>query len=118
MTSGTKIQIVENRNLRFNFANGYTLSVSIGAGSYSENHSADFKRNGGSYDPTQTMEVAIMDSDGDFAVLPYDVAGWIPVSRLPMLITHASQGDWDNFLVFIDQKDEHGRSGNTAVEYC
>ncbi len=118
MTSGTKIQIVENRNLRFDFANGYTLSVSIGAGSYSENHNADFKRNGGSYDPTQTMEVAIMDSDGDFAVLPYDVAGWIPVSRLPMLITHASQGDWDNFLVFIDQKDEHGRSGNTAVEYC
>ena len=118
MTSGTKLQIMQNRNLRFEFANGYTLSVSIGAGSYSENHSKDYIRDGRDYDPTQTMEVAIMDSDGEFAILPYDVAGWIPVSRLPMLITHASQGDWDNFMVFIDQEDEHGRSGNTKVEYC
>ena len=103
MTTGTEIQIVENRNIRFILPNGITMSVSIGAGSYSDNNAAKFLDRGEDYDPTQCMEIAFYRTEGgEFVVVsdfeqgqyPDDVVGYVPVDRLPMILANAMMSNW------------------------
>jgi len=76
------------------FKNEYTLSVGIGRNHYCDNHNiGDF----GDEEqlPTSTMEVAIIDPSGNFSIIPDDVAGWVPVERLPDLIEAVEKQEWN-----------------------
>ena len=76
--------------------NGYTLSIGLGTGHYCDNH-ALMSTSGmdSSFKPTATMEVAIMDSDHEFVVLPHDVAAYVPCGNLGSLIEAVESTDWD-----------------------
>jgi len=44
--------------------------------------------------PTTTMEVAIFNERNAFVVLPYDVAGYVPVARLGAILAAVEDRDW------------------------
>ena len=102
MTTGTKLQIIQNRNLRFILPSGITMSIGIGAGSYSDNNNAKFiDSTSEDYAPTQCMEIAFLQNDefvvvGDFeqGQYPDDVVGYVPVDRLPMILANAMMSNW------------------------
>jgi hypothetical protein len=86
-------------HIRFTCSNGYQVSIGIGSGHYCDN----LKWNG-EHGPTKTMEVAIMCPDNHFVVLPYDVAGHVPVSNLGSIISCVENSDW-GYLCFLCGED-------------
>ena len=56
--------------------------------------------------PTSTMEVAIMNQEGSFVVLPYDVAGHVPVGNLGSLIEAVESHDWERILLLCGETGE------------
>jgi len=92
------------RGFAFKTRNGYTLSVAVGAGSYSDNQNVAMDTLA---DPaTTTMEVAIMTEEGNFTVLPYDVAGFVPVVVLGDLIEAIEGRDWERVLLLVGETEE------------
>ena len=78
--------------LRFTCSNGYEVSIGVGVQHYSDNNAMAF---GQDPEPTTTMEVAIFNEGNDFVVLPYDVAGYVPVARLGDILDAVEGRDWD-----------------------
>ena len=98
----------ESRGFQIKCENGYTLSIGLGIGHYCENHVAN-KEGGGidsAYMPTETMEVAIMNSQGSFVVLPYDVEGYVPCGNLGSLIEAVEGKDWERALLLCGHTGE------------
>ena len=97
----------DSRGVQITTENGYTLSIGLGVGHYSDNYVAN-KEGGGiesSYLPTSTMEVAIMDESG-FIVLPHDVAGYVPCGNLGSLIEAVESTDWERCLILCGETGE------------
>ena len=98
----------DSRGFQITTENGYTLSIGLGVGHYSDNYVAN-KEGGGiesSYLPTSTMEVAIMNQEGSFVVLPQDVAGYVPVGNLGSLIEAVEGTDWERVLILCGHTEE------------
>ena len=105
----------DGRGLQINTSNGYIVSLGIGGGHYCENHHKSYDEPG---EHTSTMEVAIMrhedhpdyNSDHigkcDFVCLPYDVAGWVPVSRMGEIIAMVEANAWDQVCVLCNESEE------------
>lgn len=77
--------------LRFTCSNGYEVSIGIGVQHYSDNNAMAFGQDPA---PTSTMKVAIFDERNAFVVLPYDVAGYVPVARLGAILAAVEDRDW------------------------
>ena len=62
-------------------------------------------------EPTTTMEVAIFNEGNDFVVLPYDVAGYVPVARLGDILDAVEGRDWDLVCDLCNESvnDEQGK---------
>jgi hypothetical protein len=94
MTMKNKTTIKSLRaGFQIKFKNEYTLSVGIGRKHYCDNHNIG-DLNDEKQLPTSTMEVAIIDPSGKFAILPDDVVGWLPVEWLPDLIEAVEDEEW------------------------
>ena len=105
----------DGRGLQINTSNGYIVSIGIGGGHYCENHHKSFDA---PRDATSTMEVAIMRQEDhpdynperigkcDFVCLPYDVAGWIPVSAMGDIILAVECNDWARVCFLCKESDE------------
>jgi hypothetical protein len=87
------------RGIQLNNLGGFTLSIGFGGGHYSDNYSLRHDANPA---PTETMEVAIMDADSNFVVLPDDVAGYVPVGNLGSLIEAVQSHDWERVCILCD----------------
>jgi len=70
--------------------NGLTLSVQIGAGTYSDNHDLSFFKETKT-PASRTMEIAVWNLEKEW-LLEYDVAGYVSVSILPQIIELVAQG--------------------------
>tara|TARA_R110002096_G_scaffold369919_1_gene563381 strand:+ start:1066 stop:1407 length:342 start_codon:yes stop_codon:yes gene_type:complete len=77
------------------FADGFKLSIGTGSRHYCDNSGNGIELGGEK--ATSTMEVALMNSMDDFVVLPDDVAGWVPVTRLADIIQAVSDKRWNDF---------------------
>jgi len=78
---------------------GYTLSIGVGKNHYCENGF-----DGINGEATSTMEVAIMDKDGQFVCLPDDVAGHVPVRHLAGLIVAVTDHNWHQVCFLCDEE--------------
>ncbi len=98
-------------NLRFTCSNGYNVSIGIGPTHYCDNHrwgGTEAMFEVGSKDTaTTTMEVAIMDDNHNFVVLPYDVVGYVSVSHLPGIIEAVQCKDWSRVCLLCGTDDAH-----------
>ena len=92
------------RGFRFNFANGYTVSIQFGTGNYcdvrnySENQPEDVPAAG-------CVEVGIFHTEtGEWVRLSDhdDVAGWVPVDSIPDILRYARNGHWGLVRATID----------------
>ena len=97
-----------SRGFQITTENGYTLSIGLGVGHYSDNYTNNPEEGGieSAYMPTSTMEVAIMNQEGSFVVLPYDVAGYVPVGNLGSLIEAVEGKDWERALLLCGHTEE------------
>jgi hypothetical protein len=95
----------ESRGFQITTENGFTLSIGLGHGHYSDNYAQTSGGLESSYKPTATMEVAIMQG-GEFVVLPYDVAAYVPVGNLAPLIEAVEGKDWERVLLLCDHTEE------------
>lgn len=79
------------------FLNGFVLSVQYGVGNYCDNRDYSSRNydNHGDLGTTKNFEAAIMDKNGEFCVLPMDVAGWVPIGNLASLIEAVESHDWE-----------------------
>jgi len=105
----------DGRGLQINTSNGYIVSIGIGGGHYSDNHNKRFDESCGE---TSTMEVAIMrhpshpdynrewDMGADFVCLPYDVAAYVPVSKMGEIIEMVEANAWDRVCFLCGESDE------------
>ena len=103
------IQTMGNsRGFQITCENGYTLSIGLGVGHYCDNYVANPEGGGieSAYMPTSTMEVAIMNSMGNFVVLPYDVQGHVPCGNLGSLIEAVEGKDWERCLLLSGITEE------------
>ena len=96
----------ESRGFQITTENGYTLSIGLGHGHYSDNYAQTSGGLESSYKPTATMEVAVMSEQGDFVVLPYDVAGYVPCGNLGSLIEAIEGTDWERVLILCGHTEE------------
>jgi len=90
------------------FKDGFVLSVQYGVGNYCGNQDLVGAHDSAHGDlvETSTMEIAIMDSRGGFVVLPYDVAGWVPVACLAGLIEAVEAHDWERICLLCGEVNE------------
>ena len=98
-----------SRGFRIQNLNGFALSIGIGSGHYCDNHDLGFDDT--PYQSTATMEVAIIDENDEgggthFVVLPYDVAGHVPVGNLGSLIEAVESHDWERVLLLCGETAE------------
>ena len=96
-----------DRGFQIEGLNGYTLSIGIGNGHYCENKTASL-----SVRATSTMEVAILDGlTREFVVLPWDVAGYVPVGNLAPLIVAVQGHEWKRVcrLCGVDASDPENK---------
>ena len=103
------------RGFRFNFANGYTVSIQFGTANYCD------VRN---YSPNQPedapaagcVEVGIFETDNDpgdgeggkwIRLSDHDdVAGWVPVDSIPAILSFAQEANWDMVRYAISHQDD------------
>lgn len=83
--------------VRFETVSGYSLSCGIGKMHYCDNYDKVVDKDE-DHVSSSTMEIAILDKDGAFDVIPGGVAGWIPVSSLTKLLIAVGNEDWDYVL--------------------
>ena len=92
------------RGFRFNFANGYTVSIQFGTANYCD------VRN---YSPNQPedvpaagcVEVGIFETEsGEWVRLSAhdDPAGWVTVDDVPAILMHAQTEHWDTIRHIIN----------------
>jgi hypothetical protein len=83
----------KSRGFQIRGLNGYTLSIGVGGGHYCDNYDLGWDDD---FPATETMEVAIINEETHkFVCLSMDVAGYVPVSNLSLLIQSVRNGDWD-----------------------
>ena len=100
------------------FEDGFVLSIQYGRGSHCENQNADARD--GPVPATHTCEVAVMDSGGNFVVLPYNVAGYVPVGNIAQLIESVQCHDWERVLLLCGEVDEpdYSKFPEKSVDYA
>ncbi len=103
MNSNTTTLNPGSAGFRLDLANGFCLSIQYGPGNYCENYT---KALDDELEGTTTMEVAIMNADGNFVVLPHDVAGHVPVSVLGSLIASVEAHDWEHVCLLCGELGE------------
>jgi hypothetical protein len=82
-----KMRITDAKGVHFTFDNGYTLSIQIGGGNYSDNcHFPIGKEREGRLPPSTTAEIAYWPSGGEmqkFGETDYDtVKGYVPINEV------------------------------------
>ena len=96
----------KSRGFQIKNLGGYTLSIGIGPHHYCENYENEYGREAEKWrTDTSTMEVAILDANGNFVCLPHDVAGHVPVARLGALIEAVQAHDWAGICFLCDEDD-------------
>ena len=92
----TQMRITDGKGVHFNLDNGWTLSVQIGGGNYSENY--DFSNGDISYDnplpPSSTAEIAIWNKSKEIEMINLPTGGdytntvmrYVPVTQILELI--------------------------------
>jgi len=97
-----------DHGFKIKFANGFSLSVQYGYGTYSDNKVADMPAD------TNTVEIAILHPNGEFAILNGDVAGYVPVRDLPEIMDMVSIKEWEGLKTLVG---DYAKMGGESPDF-